>query len=465
MTTLTRPETTTAELLPPGFELGVAMASYQIEGAVHEDGRGASIWDTFSHTLEKVARGDTGDVACDHYHRYREDVALMADLGVDAYRLSMAWPRIQPDGRGPVNQAGVDFYSRLVDELLGAGITPLVTLYHWDLPQTLEDDGGWRSRDTAHRFADYAVAMQEALGDRVRRWITLNEPFCSSVLGYGNGRHAPGIKDAGAALSAAHHLLLGHGLAVNAMRAADPAASYGITLNLEPVSPLTDRPADRAAAQRSLTLSNLIFTDPVLRGTYPDDARRIWSASTDFSFLHDGDLDVTSVPLDFLGVNYYFPARVRDVPHEEPEPARRRIDDLGAATPLLADDEVTEMGWPVDADGIRRLMMWLHETYPGLPPIIVTENGRASDDTVEHGEVADYDRIRYVDGHLRALAQAVEDGVDIRGYFVWTLLDNFEWAAGYAKRFGLVHVDYKTQERLPKVSYAWYRDLLASRQG
>ena len=461
MTALTSPEHSTAELLPAGFELGVAMASYQIEGAVHEDGRGPSIWDTFSHTPGKVARGDTGDVACDHFHRYREDVALMAELGVDAYRLSVAWPRIQPDGRGPVNAAGVDFYSRLVDELLGAEITPLVTLYHWDLPQALEDEGGWRNRATAQRFADFAVALQERLGDRVHRWITLNEPFCSSVLGYGTGRHAPGVCDAAAALTAAHHLLLGHGLAVGAMRAADPDAAYGITLNLQPVSPLTDRQADVAAARRSLVLSNLLFTDPVLGGTYPEEARSIWAASSDFSFLRDGDLAVTSVPLDFLGVNYYFPARVRDVPHDEPDPVLRRIDDIGAAAPLLADDEVTEMGWPVDADGIRRVVLWLKETYRDLPPVFVTENGRASADTVEDGEVADYERIHYLTGHLRALAQAVEEGVDVRGYFVWSLLDNFEWAAGYAKRFGLVHVDYETQKRTPRTSYAWYRDLIA----
>jgi beta-glucosidase len=465
--TLIGPDTATARdtgrLLPPGFELGVAMASYQIEGAVHEGGRGTSIWDTFSHTPDKVARGDTGDVACDHFHRYPEDVALMADLGVDAYRLSVAWPRIQPDGRGPVNRQGVDFYSRLVDTLLGRGITPVVTLYHWDLPQALEDAGGWPHRDTAHRFADFAVSVQEHLGDRVQRWITLNEPYCSSVLGYGTGRHAPGVKDAGAALAAAHHLLLGHGLAVDAMREHDAHASYGITLNLEPVSALTDRPADHRAAARSLVLSNLLFSDPVLAGRYPEAAREIWSAASDFSFLRDGDLETTSVPLDFLGVNYYFPARVRDVPHDEPEPALRRIDDLGTASPLLADDEVTEMGWPVDADGLRRLMLWLHETYPGLPPVYVTENGRAAADTVEAGAVEDTDRIRYVDGHLRALARAVEAGVDVRGYFLWTLLDNFEWAAGYAKRFGLVHVDYDTLERLPKASFEWYREVIASR--
>ncbi len=455
----------TAQLLPAGFELGVAMASYQIEGAVGEDGRGTSIWDTFSHTPGRVARGDTGDVACDHYHRYREDVALMAGLGLDVYRLSVAWPRIQPDGSGPANPAGVAFYDRLVDELLAAGVEPLVTLYHWDLPQALEDAGGWPARDTAHRFADYAALVQQHLGDRVSRWITLNEPFCSSVLGYGTGRHAPGIRDTGAALAAAHHLLLGHGLATRGMREHDATGSYGITLNLEPVSALTDKPEDQAAAARALVLSNRLFTDPVLTGSYPEEARRIWSASSDFSFLRDGDLDVTSTALDFLGVNYYFPERVRAVPHREPEPALRQIDDLGLAAPLLADDEVTEMGWPVDADGIRRVLVWLHETYPGLPPVLITENGRACLDEVEDGEVADGERIRYVDSHLRAIAAAVDAGVEVRGYCHWSLLDQFEWAEGYAWRFGLVRVDYETLERLPKASYRWYQELVAARHG
>jgi beta-glucosidase len=455
----------TALLLPAGFELGVATASYQIEGAVDEGGRGRSIWDTFSHTPGRVANGDTGDVACDHYHRHGEDVALMSELGVDSYRFSVAWPRLQPEGRGPAIQAGLDFYSRLVDELLEAGITPLATLYHWDLPQALEDAGGWRVRDTAERFADYAVLVQQHLGDRVSRWITLNEPYCSSVLGYGTGRHAPGLRDTGSALAAAHHLLLGHGLAVEAMRAASSGsgASYGLTLNLEPVAPLTDSADDRDAAERSLVLSNLLFTDPVLRGGYPAAAREIWPV--DYSFLHDGDLEITSTPLDFLGVNYYFPARVRYVPYDEADPGLRRIDDLGAESPVLPDDEVTEMGWPVDADGLRRLLRWLHETYPGLPPVLVTENGRACVDTPVDGTVDDPERIGYVDAHLRAVAQAVREGVDVRGYFHWSLMDNFEWAEGYAKRFGLVHVDYDTQERLPKRSFGWYRDLIAARRG
>jgi beta-glucosidase len=452
----------TAGALPPGFQLGVATASYQIEGAVHEGGRSPSIWDTFSHTPGKVVRGETGDVACDHYHRYREDVALMADLGVDAYRLSVAWPRIQPDGAGAANPAGVDFYSRLVDELLGAGIEPVLTLYHWDLPQVLEDAGGWCNRDTAARFADYARLVQQHLGDRVKRWITLNEPYCSSVLGYGTGRHAPGVRDAGAALTAAHHLLLGHGLAVREMREQDDAAAYGITLNLTPVSTLGDSLEDHEAAQRSLVLNDLLFTDPVLRGAYPEGARRIWSEASDFAFLRHGDLDTVAAPLDFLGVNYYFPARVRAAAYREPDPGKRTIDDLGLESPVLPGDETTEMGWPVDADGLRRLVLWLAETYPGLPPIYVTENGRAAADRLDDGRVEDPDRISYLSRHLHALAQAAAAGVDVRGYFCWSLMDNFEWAEGYDKRFGLVYVDYETQRRVPKASFGWYRDLIAA---
>ena len=386
--TLDRPETATAaetaRLLPPGFELGVAMASYQIEGAVHEDGRGPSIWDTFSHTPGKTARGDNGDVACDHFHRYREDVALMADLGVDAYRLSVAWPRIQPDGRGPVNRRGLDFYSRLVDELLGRGITPVVTLYHWDLPQPLEDAGGWPHRDTAHRFAEYAAAVQEQLGDRVRRWITLNEPYCSSVLGYGTGRHAPGVEG--------RRRLAGRGAPPAARprprrrRDAGGGPRGVVRHHAEPGAGRRRSPTSRRTGPpraRSLVLSNLLFTDPVLAGRYPAEAREIWSASSDFSFLRDGDLEVTSAPLDFLGVNYYFPARVREVPHDEPVAALRRTPTSATASPLLADDEVTEMGWPVDADGIRRLMLLAARDLPRPAAGLRHRERRAPDDTVE----------------------------------------------------------------------------------
>jgi beta-glucosidase len=449
--------------LPASFEFGVATASYQIEGAVHEDGRGPSIWDTFSHTPGKVFQGDTGDVACDHYHRYPEDVALMADLGVDSYRLSLAWPRIQPTGKGPANAAGLAFYGRLVDALLERGIAPAVTLYHWDLPQALEDAGGWRARDTAERFAEYAEIVQEHLGDRVHRWITLNEPFCSSILGYSNGRHAPGAHEGHGALAAAHHLLLGHGLAVQRLRPRlAEGDQLGITLNLQPVTPVSDSAADRAAADRALLLSNRLFTDPVLAGSYPELAREAWGPITDFGFLQDGDLEVIAAPLDFLGVNYYFPSRVRAAEPAEADPARRTADDLGYEDVISPDEERTAMGWPVEADGLRRLLHWLDDTYPGLPPIYITENGRACDDVVdEDGQVRDPDRVRYLRDHLGAVAQAGAEGVDVRGFYAWSLMDNFEWADGYAKRFGIVHVDYETQKRTPKSSFDWYRGVIA----
>ncbi|HET7304953.1 MAG TPA: GH1 family beta-glucosidase [Segeticoccus sp.] len=447
--------------LPADFEFGVATASYQIEGAVHEDGRGPSIWDTFSHTPGRTANGDTGDEACDHYHRYAEDVALMADLGVDSYRLSLAWPRVQPDGKGPAEPRGLAFYDRLVDALLERGVQPAVTLYHWDLPQPLEDAGGWRVRDTAERFADYVGIAHEALGDRVGRWITVNEPFCSSILGYATGRHAPGSREGEGALAAAHHLLLGHGLAAQRIRDASERAQVGITLNLQPVSAVSDCPQDREAADRALLLSNLLFTDPVLAGRYPPLARSTWGPVTDFAWLTDGDLAIAGAPIDFLGVNYYFPSRVRAAPFREADPALRTADDLGYEDVVGSDEERTAMGWPVDADGLRRLLRWLHDTYPQLPPVYITENGRACDDVVAaNGHVHDPDRMRYLENHLRAVADATAEGVDVRGYYCWSLLDNFEWAEGYAKRFGIVYVDYETQQRIPKSSFEWYQRVI-----
>jgi beta-glucosidase len=449
--------------LPRGFQLGVATAAYQIEGAVNEDGRGLSIWDTFSHTPGRIVDGDNGDVACDHYHRYADDVALMSDLGVDSYRFSVAWPRIQPQGRGAGNQAGLAFYDRLVDSLLEQGIAPAATLYHWDLPQALEDEGGWRNRDTAQRFAEYAALVHDHLGDRVQRWITLNEPWCSSFLGYASGRHAPGVREGEGALAAAHHLLLGHGLAVAALRAdARPGQEVGITLNLQPVSAATSAPEDVAASQRALLRANLLFTDPVLEGRYPELARQTYAALTDFGYLHDGDLTTIAAPLDFLGVNYYFPSRVRAVPYVQNDPALRTADDLGTEDVVTADEELTTMGWPVESAGLTRLLEWLRDTYPTLPPIYITENGRACDDVVgPDAQVNDPDRVRYLDGHLRAVADAIDAGVDVRGYYCWSLMDNFEWAEGYAKRFGLVHVDYATQQRIPKASFKWFRSLIA----
>ena len=453
--------------LPRGFELGVATAAYQIEGAVHEGGRGLSIWDTFSHTPGRVAGGDTGDVACDHYHRYAQDVSLMGDLGVDSYRLSVAWPRIQPEGRGAPNLAGLAFYDRLVDALLEQGIAPALTLYHWDLPQALEDVGGWRNRDTAQRFAAYAALVHDHLGDRVQRWITLNEPWCSSFLGYASGRHAPGAQEGEGALAAAHHLLLGHGLAVAALRAdAREGQQVGITLNLQPVSAATSSLQDLAASERAQLRANLLFTDPVLEGRYPDLARPTYQGLTDFGYLHDGDLATIAAPLDFLGVNYYFPSRVRAAPYDQDDPALRTADDLGTEEVISPDQELTAMGWPVEPSGLTRLLAWLRDTYPNLPPIYITENGRACDDVLTpEGQVDDPDRVRYLERHLRAVTDAIDAGVDVRGYYCWSLMDNFEWAEGYAKRFGLVYVDYATQQRTPKASFSWFRSLIADQHG
>jgi len=446
-----------------GFELGVATAAYQIEGAVHQDGRGPSIWDTFSHTPGRTAGGDNGDIACDHYHRYEDDVALMGELGVDSYRFSVAWPRIQPEGRGAANLAGLGFYDRLVDSLLEQGIAPALTLYHWDLPQALEDVGGWRNRDTAQRFAEYAALVHVHLGDRVQRWITLNEPWCSSFLGYASGRHAPGAQEGEGALAAAHHLLLGHGLAVAAMRAeARDGQQVGITLNLQPVSAATNSPQDVAASERALMSASLLFTDPLLEGRYPALARASYAGLTDFGYLHDGDLATIAAPLDFLGVNYYFPSRVRAAPYAQDDPALRTADDLGVVDVISAGEELTAMGWPVEPAGLTRVLQWLRDTYPMLPPIYITENGRACEDVVtSQGQVDDLDRVRYLDGHLRALSDAIDAGVDVRGYYCWSLMDNFEWAEGYSKRFGLVYVDYATQKRTPKASFSWFRSLIA----
>ena len=447
---------------PPGFTWGVATAAFQIEGATAADGRGRSIWDTFCAEPGRVKGGDTGEVACDHFSRYREDVALLADLGVDSYRFSVAWPRVQPDGRGAVNRAGLDFYARLVDELLGAGVAPCLTLYHWDLPQALEDAGGWRVRDTAERFAEYATVVHAALGDRVPLWTTLNEPFCSAFVGHAQGRHAPGMRTGEPALAAAHHLLLGHGLALRAMRAQQHGdEQFGVTLNLNAITPRTGSAEDLGAARRTEVLQNRSFTDPLLAGRYPEAEQETWGEITGFGFRRDGDLAVIGQPLDFLGVNTYFPQYVRAAPHTEPDPARRTAADVAAVDDPPPHLARSAMGWPVEPAIMTRLLGWLRATYPDLPPVHVTENGNSFPDVVRHdGSVPDPDRVAYLEGHLRALAEAVADGADVRGYYVWSLLDNFEWAHGYSQRFGLVHVDYPTQRRTPKASFAWYRDVV-----
>ncbi|MFE0886556.1 GH1 family beta-glucosidase [Streptomyces rochei] len=452
---------------PPGFVFGAATASYQIEGAAREDGRGPSIWDTYSHTPGLVVNGDTGDVACDHYHRYPQDVALLRDLGVDSYRFSIAWPRIVPDGSGAVNPKGLDFYSRLVDELLAAGIEPAATLYHWDLPQALEDRGGWRVRETAERFAEYTARVAEHLGDRVPRWITLNEPWCSAFLGYSVGRHAPGAREGRPALAAAHHLLVGHGLAVKALRAAG-VREVGITLNLDRNLPATDSPADLAAVVRADTQHNLVWTEPILAGRYPATEEETWGELiTGADFRREGDLELISQPLDFLGVNYYRPIVVADASHRESDPARRVATDNRYEEVRLPGVRETAMGWPVVPDSFTELLVRLKKQYGDvLPPVHITENGSAEHDTpAADGSVHDADRVAYLRDHLVALRAAIDAGVDVRGYYVWSLLDNFEWAYGYDKRFGIVRVDYETQERTPKGSYHWYREMIAANRG
>jgi beta-glucosidase len=448
---------------PDGFVWGAATAAYQIEGAARDDGRGPSIWDTFSRRPGKVVNGHTGDVACDHYHRYREDVALMADLGLGAYRFSVAWPRIRPDGTGPVEPRGLGFYDRLVDELLAAGTQPLVTLYHWDLPQPLEDRGGWTVRETAEAFADYAQVVYARLGDRVATWTTLNEPWCSAYLGYAAGVHAPGRQDPAAAFAAVHHLLLGHGLATQALRAAG-APTLGITLNPASVFPADpDSADDRAAAQLVDGLHNRIFLDPLLRGEYPADVLEHITRFTEPVFIRPGDEEITSAPIDVLGVNYYTPTYVAAQPGATGNPAHPGTEDIAFLPPA---GPVTDMGWGIEADALRRLLERIAADYPGTP-LLITENGAAYGTGPAAGgspdgeqRVPDVDRIRYLDAHLRAAHAAISAGVDLRGYFVWSLLDNFEWAQGYHKRFGIVHVDYTTQRRLPKDSAHWYREVI-----
>ncbi|MFE3459421.1 GH1 family beta-glucosidase [Nocardiopsis aegyptia] len=451
----------TDPILPPGLLFGTATAAYQVEGAATEGGRGPSIWDTYSRTPGRVARGESGDVACDHYHRYAEDVALMADLGVDLYRFSVSWPRVLPTGSGPVNAEGLAFYDRLVDTVLEAGVEPALTLYHWDLPQALEDEGGWRVRDTAYRFAEYARVVADRLGDRVHRWITLNEPFCSAFVGHAVGRHAPGTREGRPALAAAHHLLLAHGLAVGELRAAG-AAQVGITLNPDHLLPATDSEADRAAVERARTLHNRTWLDPILTGAYPDNERETWPGLADGSYRVEGDLDTIARPLDFVGINYYRPIMLRDAPHTEPDPALRTAADIGTEQVPFEGVRHTTMGWPVVPHTFTDLLVDLERRYPGLPPLLITENGSAEDDRPDaDGRVHDADRVDYLRDHLAALAEAIEAGVDVRGYFVWSLLDNFEWAYGYDRRFGLVRVDYETLERHPKDSFRWYRDFLS----
>ncbi|MCW2882341.1 MAG: Beta-glucosidase [Sphaerisporangium sp.] len=454
-------------VFPEGFIWGAATASYQIEGAARDGGRGPSVWDTFSRTPGKVAFGHTGDVACDHYYRYADDVRLMTDLGLGAYRFSVSWPRVQPDGAGPINTRGLDFYDRLVDELGAAGITPYVTLYHWDLPQALEDRGGWTSRDTAYRLAEYAEAVHARLGDRVRHWTTLNEPWVQAFLGYGSGVHAPGRKDAGSALLAAHHFVLGHGLATQVLRSAG-AEEIMLVINSSPVvTPAQGNDpsakiseADAEAVNRVDCLLNRQILDPVLRGSYPAEVLKIVERHIGLDHIHDDDLANIHQRTDVIGVNYYNPCVVQSSPGEPANPAWPGSEDI--LFPVL-DAPKTVMDWPIVPTGLSRLLLRLSHDYPEVG-LMVTENGAAFDDVVTKGDsgdrVHDADRTAYLDAHLRAVHAAIEGGADLRGYLVWSLLDNFEWAEGYYRRFGIVHVDFATQRRLLKDSAMWYRDVI-----
>jgi beta-glucosidase len=422
---------------PDRFCWGVSSAAYQIEGAVSEDGRGPSIWDTFSHQPDRIAGGGTGDVACDHYHRWHEDVDLIAGLGVDAYRFSIAWPRVQPAGSGPVNAAGLAFYDRLVDALLERGVEPVATLYHWDLPQPLQDAGGWFSRDTAARFADYADTTAAALGDRVKFWITLNEPFIQMLFGHAFGMHAPGEQRMLGALPVAHHQLLGHGLAVAALRGRT-SSPVAIANNYSPVRVVGDTDADRAAAAAYHALHNRLFTDPLVGRGYPD--------GLDLP-VRDGDMEVIAAPIDALGVNYYNPVGVSAPSYPE----------LGLPfdMALLDGYPLTDFGWPVVPDALTEQLCRLSGDY-GLP-LYVTENG-CSYAASPH----DPQRVEFLAAHVDAVEAARAAGADVRGYFVWSIMDNFEWAEGYNQRFGLVHVDFDTQVRTPRTSYGWYRDRVAA---
>ncbi len=444
---------------PEGFRWGAATSAYQIEGAVATDGRGPSIWDVFSHTAGRTHDGDTGDVAADHYHRFADDVGLMADLGLQEYRFSVSWPRVLPDGVGQVNTTGLDFYKRLVDTLLDAGISPHLTLYHWDLPYALEQKGGWRNRDVIEWFAAYAEVVFAGLHDVVPNWTTHNEPWVVAYLGHYAGQFAPGIADLDAALATHHHLLVSHGHALQAMRAIDEDPNFGIVLNPEIPQAVTDDEATVDAARRHEALVLRSCTEPLLAARYPDDL--ITDLSPSEFPVRDGDLATISQPIDFLGVNFYRETLLERSPGD---------DSMSGALPGVTgvrstnqDRPVTDMGWPWTPEGLTRLLVWLDDTYEGLPPIWITENGAAYDDPVaEDGTIDDVRRIAYLHQHLLAVRRAIDAGVDVAGYFAWSLLDNFEWAEGYAKRFGLVHVDYETLERTPRRSARWYADVVAA---
>jgi beta-glucosidase len=446
------PEAAGLAAFPAEFVWGASTSAYQIEGAPAADGRRASIWDTFSHAPGNVLNGDTGDGACDHYQRWRDDLALMREIGLGGYRFSIAWPRILPMGAGPVNSAGLDWYERLVDALLDAGVQPWPTLYHWDLPQPLEDAGGWPARATAARFVEFADVVARRLGDRIQTWTTLNEPWCSAFLGYQLGIHAPGKRDLALALAASHNLLLAHGNAVEVIRAAASGSRVGIVLNPAPVEPESDSAEDAQAASLADAYFNRWFLDPLYGRGYPADM--LQAVRDYFTNPPDADLQSIAAPIDFLGVNYYRPTIVR---------ADRASDNpLGFVGVQPSNEPVTQMDWVVRASGLCDLLVRIHRDYP-IENVAVTENGAAYEDVpAANGQVHDPERTRYIADHIAAVAQARRAGVPVTGYFVWSLLDNFEWAQGYTNRFGIVHVDFQTQQRTIKDSGRWYRQMIAA---
>jgi beta-glucosidase len=440
------------------FVFGAASSAYQIEGAWNEDGKGESIWDRFAHTPGKIKNGENGDAACDFYHRYKEDVMLMKKLGLHAYRFSISWPRILPKGRGSVNTKGLDFYKRLVDELLAAGISPWVNLYHWDLPQILQDNGGWTNRDCAGWFADYAFIVANSLNDRVTNWMTLNEPMMAAALGHVMGIHAPGYRRPWSYFKIVHHLMLGHGLAVNAIRTSAPNSKVGIALDMRSIHPLTECEQDHRAVQNADALMRRTFLDPIFRGTYPSlftGQNRLIRAR-----IQDGDMQTIAAPLDYVGINTYSIDRVRysrwamgmgfTIPGDKPVEREYIRDGV----------QYTAMGWEVYPQALYEVLIMLKEEY-GNPVTYITENGAAFTDILEYNQVHDDKRIAYLKAHLAGVKKALEEGSNCKGYFVWTLLDNFEWAEGYSKRFGLIHVDHKTQQRTIKDSGMWFKEFIA----
>ncbi|HAZ31458.1 MAG TPA: beta-glucosidase, partial [Dehalococcoidia bacterium] len=417
---------------------------YQIEGAWNEDGKEESIWDRFSHTSGNIKNDDSGDIACDHYHRYKEDVALMKELGLRAYRFSISWPRVLPKGRGNINKPGLDFYHRLIDELLGAGIEPWLCLYHWDLPQSLQDKGGWANRDIVQHFASYTALIARQFGDRVKKWVVLNEPAVVAVAGHLQGIHAPGIRDVNAFLKVSHHLLLSQGKAIQVLRDINPNFEVGTALNLSPVYPISSNSKDQEAASRLDECWNRWYLDPLFKGEYPPFAEKMINPTKE-------DMVVIHQPLDFLGVNYYHRLLVA---HDPTEP-------LIGARLIPRSAFVTEMGWEIYPDGMYEILMRLKREYND-PVLYITENGAAFDDKVKrNGEIQDDDRVAFLRDHMVAAYRALKEGARLRGYLVWSIMDNFEWAEGYVKRFGLVHVDYRTLKRTPKKSAHWYKQLIA----